>query len=71
VPDNQVGLEAVFENEEFQHGVNDYNSAVSDASQHTEEAGSAMDQVWDQLNSVAAAALGAVTQAALAHSLRS
>jgi hypothetical protein len=57
---NKVGLEAVFENEDFQRGVNQYNSLVSDASQNTEEAGSLMSNVWEGLQSVGAIALEAI-----------
>ena len=60
MPDNQIGLEAIFENEEFQRGVNSYNSATSGASQNTEEAGSAMSAVWDGMAQVGTIALEAV-----------
>lgn len=60
MPDNQIGLEAVFENEEFQHGVNDYNSAVSDASQNTEESSSRMSGVWNGLAAAGEVAFDAI-----------
>lgn len=34
----QIGLEAIFESEDFQKGIAEYNSAISDAVQTTEEA---------------------------------
>ena len=34
----QIGLEAIFESEDFQKGIAEYNSAISDAVQTTEDA---------------------------------
>lgn len=61
---NQVGLEAVFENEDFQRGIEDYNKSVGDASKETQSAGDLMEGVW-----VGLAAVGAVVFTAIASSI--
>lgn len=57
---NQIGLEAIFEDSEFQKGIADYNSAISDSSSQTETAGSTMSAVWSGLSSIGAIAFSAV-----------
>jgi hypothetical protein len=54
--DNQIGLQAVFENKEFQDGINSYNSSIDNAVANTDDAGSSMSQVWTGLSTVGAAA---------------
>lgn len=51
-----IGLQAVFESKDFQDGINGYNSSIDEASANTDEAGSAMSQVWTGLSTVGAAA---------------
>jgi len=58
--DNKIGLEAVFENEDFQKGISEYNKSVSDSSDSTESAGSKMSDIWDGLASVGAIAFQAL-----------
>ena len=58
--DNQIGLEAIFDNSDFQKGIADYNSAVSDSSGRTEAAGASMEAVWDGLATVGAYAFEAI-----------
>lgn len=43
---NLIGLEAVFDNTEFQSGINDYNRSVSDADSETQSAGDSMSAAW-------------------------
>ncbi len=64
--DNKVGLEAVFDNEDFQRGVNSYNADVADASSRTEDAGSTMSAVWDGLATIGTYALEAIAAGAAA-----
>ena len=61
MPDNQIGLEAIFENAEFQKGINEYNTSVSSADENTADAGGRMSEVWNGL-----AVVGQVAFAALA-----
>jgi len=58
--DNQIGLQAIFDNADFQKGISDYNSSVSDATANTESGASTMSRVWDGLVSVGAAAWSAL-----------
>lgn len=58
--DNLIGLQAIFENEDFQKGISEYNSSVSDASSNTEEAGGSMSATWLNLSSVGLIAFTAI-----------
>lgn len=59
-PDNQIGLEAVFENEDFQKGISDYNRAVADADSNTSAAGTAMSDIWNGMAAVGQVAFNAI-----------
>lgn len=61
--DNQIGLEAIFQNEDFQKGIDSYNRSVSDADSNTQDAGGSMSQVWEKLATVGAAAFAAIGSA--------
>ena len=54
---NQIGLEAVFENANFQKGISDYNASVNKASSDTKSAGTTMSQVWNGISGVGVTAL--------------
>lgn len=57
MPDNQkIGLEAVFEDENFQKGIAEYDSAISKSSAATDEGASSMGSAWAGLASVGAVA---------------
>ena len=58
--DNQIGLEAVFENEQFQRGISEYNSSVSNSSSATESGASTMSAAWEGLSAVGAIAFTAI-----------
>lgn len=58
--DNLIGLEAIFDDKDFQSGIDSYNRAVSDADENTSNAGSSMSQVWDGLVVVGQAAFMAL-----------
>ncbi len=52
----KIGLQAVFEDADFQKGIADYNSAVSDSSSATDKAATGMGGAWEGLSSVGGAA---------------
>lgn len=56
----QIGLEAVFDNEDFQRGISAYNRDVDDASAGTEDASSTMSFAWEGLAVVGQAAFAAI-----------
>jgi phage-related protein len=58
--DNQIGLEAVFENADFQKGIAEYNKASSDAEANTDKSASFMSRAWDGMAVVGQAAFAAV-----------
>lgn len=58
--DNKIGLEAIFEGENFQRGIAEYNNSVSSSSAGTQEAGSNMSAVWGGLAVVGEAAFLAI-----------
>ena len=58
--DNQIGLEALFENEKFQKGLASYNSDISSATAQTDQAGSTMSGIWEGLSAVGAVAFEAI-----------
>jgi hypothetical protein len=55
--DNQIGLDAIFNDENFQKGIAGYNSATDDASSRTESAGNTMSDTWDKMSNVGAYAV--------------
>lgn len=61
--DNKIGLEAVFENDEFQRGMDDYNRSLSGAVSETDSAGSDMSSVFEGLAAVGQIALTALVTA--------
>jgi len=60
MPDNTIGLEAIFENEQFQQGIAEYNSSVKDASSNTESGAGTMSAAWEGLSAVGAIAFTAI-----------
>jgi len=58
--DNEIGLQAIFENEQFQQGIAEYNSSVKDASSNTESGASTMSAAFDGLSAVGAIAFTAI-----------
>jgi len=60
MPDNAIGLEAIFENEQFQQGISSYNSSVKDASSNTESSAGTMSAAWAGLSSVGLIAFEAI-----------
>jgi len=58
--DNEIGLQAIFENEQFQQGIAEYNSSVKDASSNTESGASTMSAAWSGLSAVGAIAFTAI-----------
>jgi hypothetical protein len=54
---NQIGLEAIFENANFQKGISEYNASTNKASSDTKAAGTTMSQVWNGISGVGVAAL--------------
>jgi phage-related protein len=54
--ENKIGLQALFEDADFQQGINSYNSSIDNAVANTDDAGSSMSQVWTGLSTVGAAA---------------
>lgn len=59
-PDNQIGLEAVFEDANFQRGLDGYNSSISKATSNTESAGMDMEAIWNGLSKVGEIAFAAL-----------
>lgn len=57
---NQIGLEAVFDNSDFQNGISEYNRSVSDADSNTQEAGGSMSMVWEGMAVIGQAAFAAI-----------
>lgn len=57
---NKIGLEAIFENEDFQKGISDYNKSISDASSNTVSSGDSMSAVWMGLSAVGEIAFSAL-----------
>lgn len=55
--DNLIGLEALFEDENFQRGIAAYNAATSNAVDETEDAGEKMGSAWDIVGVVGKLAL--------------
>jgi phage-related protein len=60
MPDNKIGLEAIFENAQFQQGISSYNASVKDASSNTDESASTMSAAWEGLSAVGAIAFTAI-----------
>lgn len=57
---NQIGLEAVFEDKDFQNGISEYNRAVSDADSNTQSSAGFMSDAWIGLAAVGKAAFTAI-----------
>lgn len=58
--DNELGLEAVFENEDFHNGIREYNQDIDAAESNTSSAGSIMSDVWSGMAAVGEAAFTAI-----------
>lgn len=60
---NQIGLEAIFDNKDFQNGISEYNKSTSEASTNTEDAAGSMELAWDGLAVVGEAVFAALVVA--------
>jgi hypothetical protein len=60
LPDNAIGLQAVFEDEDFQRGVGAYNRSVKEASDETEEGASFMSSAWEGMAAIGQIAFNAI-----------
>jgi hypothetical protein len=58
--DEEIGLRAVFDNDEFHKGAEDYNKDIEKASKNTSEAGSSMSLIWEGMAAVGQAAFAAI-----------
>jgi phage-related protein len=58
--ENKIGLEAIFENENFRRGISEYNSDVSSSSAGTDRASDTMSTAWAGLAVVGEAAFLAI-----------
>ena len=58
--DNQIGLEAIFNDEDFQKGISGYNSSVSDSSSRTESAAGGMSYAWEGMAAVGEVAFASI-----------
>jgi phage-related protein len=57
---NEIGLEAVFKDDDFQRGVEEYNKSTENASKSTEQAGDMMGSIWEGLAKVGEIAFQAI-----------
>lgn len=58
--DNQIGLQAIFDNQDFQSGISEYNRSVSDASSNTDSSSGTMSAAWEGMAAVGQAAFSAI-----------
>lgn len=60
MPDNEIGLRSVFDNEDFHKGSEEYNKDIDKASQSTADAGASMSDIWEGMAAVGKIAFEAV-----------
>lgn len=63
LPDNAIGLQAIFEDDDFQQGIGAYNRSVSDASDQTEESAGFMSSAWEGMAAIGQIAFTAIVTA--------
>jgi hypothetical protein len=64
--DEEIGLKAVFDNDDFHKGTEEYNKDIEKASNQTSEAGAGMSQIWEGMAAIGQVAFSALAAAAAA-----